>query len=57
MQLNRSQRRAAAKAKPGRVFNKSVAAMAFNTNQAREIDDLKFEIRELRERLAGRVYE
>lgn len=28
-----------------------------NANQAREIDDLKFEIRELRERLAGRVYE
>lgn len=28
-----------------------------NANQAREIDALKFEIRELRERLAGRVYE
>ena len=28
-----------------------------NANQAREIADLKFEIRELRERLAGRVYE
>lgn len=28
-----------------------------NANQAREIGDLKFEIRELRERLAGRVYE
>ena len=28
-----------------------------NANQAREIDGLKFEIRELRERLAGRVYE
>ena len=28
-----------------------------NANQAREIDNLKFEIRELRERLAGRVYE
>ncbi len=28
-----------------------------NANQARERDALKFEIRELRERLAGRVYE
>lgn len=28
-----------------------------SANQAREIGDLKFEIRELRERLAGRVYE
>ena len=27
-----------------------------NANQAREIDDLKFEIRELRDRIAGRLY-
>lgn|SRR5574343_343485 len=32
--MNREQRRAAAKAKPGRVFNKAVAAMAFNTRIA-----------------------
>ena len=36
---------------------KNEALEEHNANQAREIGDLKFEIRELRERLAGRVYE
>lgn len=39
MQLNRAQRRAAAKAKPGRVFNKSAAAMAFHTRLALNMVD------------------
>lgn len=39
MQLNREQRRAAAKAKPGRVFNKSAAAMAFHTRLALNMVD------------------
>ena len=32
--MNREQRRAASRAKNGRVFNKAVAAMAFNTRIA-----------------------
>lgn len=39
MQLNREQRRAAAKAKPRSVFNKSAAAMAFHTRLALNMVD------------------
>lgn len=42
--MNRAQRRAATKAKPGRVFNKAVAAMAFHTRLALNMVDDTTEI-------------